>query len=78
MKTVNDVNICIAESPTREFGIVVLSLGQQIPLTNDPAGPMNTITKIEISEWRRRVRVTYSNGSKVVYRGYKFVYGRLG
>ena len=78
MISCNDVNICISDAPvTPDFGIVCFVIGQQSPMTNDPAGPMKTVIKIECSEWRRKVRVTYSNGSKAVYRGYKFVYGQL-
>jgi hypothetical protein len=74
MKSVVDVNICISENPTREFGLLVFVVGAKIPRSED-GKETDTILKIEVSEWRRRVVVTYSSGSIVTYKGFRFIYG---
>lgn len=77
MKSVKDVNIAISENPTRDTGMLVFVVGQEFPKGNDPKDGFDTVRKIEISEWRRRVRVTYSSGSTVIYKGFRFIYGEL-
>ncbi len=77
MKSVKDVNILISEVPTNDFGILVFAVGQQFPKGADPKDGMDTVEKVEVSEWRRRVRVTYSSGSIVIYKGFRIIYGEF-
>ena len=77
MKKVKDVNIMLADNPTRDFGILVLAVGMKIPKGADPKDGFNEIATIEVAEWRRRVRVTYTDGSTVIYKGFRLIYGEL-
>jgi len=73
-KQAESVSIVVAEG-AQDFqnSLVTLSVGGKI--TIDAAKQTeDTVTKIEVNEWLKTVRVHYSSGSIVNYKGFRMIF----
>lgn len=72
-KKIVDVSIQIGHAAVND-SLVTFSIGGQIPIGKE-GKDFDTVVKIEVSEWLKRVRIHYSSGSIVTYKGFRFIYG---